>query len=865
MKRKNKIFNLRNTTFVVINILFFFFGVWAYKNENSRNFLHETKTILDFSLTNYNRGKKVNIDILQINLTDSCYAIIKENRAKAISLGHLKSEYKTEVSAKIVWQNDTIKTKIRLKGDYPDHWSGKKWSFRFNVKGNKSFEGMDKFSIQDPKTRKNINEWYYLKQLEHQGLIALRYRFVRVILNGIDKGIFAIEENFGKELLENNKKREAPILKFDESEWIAQILSRSNQKFSQEDFFIRSKINVFRTKKTLKDSIQFSYYQKGKHLLNGLRNGTLRLEDVVDIESAATLYAIGDLTGSYHGLRWHNQRFYFNPVINKLEMIGFDSGSGVPIDDIYYNLWKYNKMTSEQGVSRWKSILFRNELFVKHYMQKLEEISNQEYLNSFNLAINDKLQGNLNIFYSENAFYDFDLNVYKNNAKIIREKIKIYKINDSIIKNHIHQTTFHFNNGGNKKSSIQVINNSLKEIELIGLFSKDERLIFNLSNKIIKNRETNEIGTIASIPVLLTKETVDSLIKRTKIKDGRLIYKDSYINYRIVGSKKTHKGNLEVQLYKSKESNETIISDRFKISGDTLELLHKFNEFNQNLIIPAQYTFVVKKGTTINLINDAQLISFGQIISKGEQGEEVVITSSDSSGSILVLRSKNTSFLKWTNFSNLSSSSPHSTYTYSGGVNFYESNVKMNNVSILNSKSEDGLNIVRSTFNLSYLKFVNIKSDALDSDFCKGKIENSTFSNIGNDALDFSGSDVEIKNINITSVGDKAISAGEKSKIQGSNITILGSELGLVSKDNSILKLNNVNISQVKVALLAFQKKREYSPSYLYVDNVKIKSYIELYLIEKKSILLFNNTKITPNYSNVSNKLYGNQYGKSSK
>lgn len=865
MKKKNKIFNFKNAIFAFVNALFFFLGIWAYKNEKSRDFLHDSKTIFDFSLTNYNRGNKVNIDTLRINLSDSCYNIIKENRNNAVDWGHLKAEYKTEVPAKIVWKKDTLKTKMRLKGDYPDHWSGEKWSFRFNIKGNSSFNGMDKFSIQNPKTRKNLNEWYYLKQLESQGLIALRYQFVHVVINDVDKGVFAIEESFGKELLENNNKREAPILKFDESEWIAQILSKENQKFSQEDFFLRSKINVFKTKKTLKDSLQFSYYQKGKYLLNGLRNGTVSLEDAIDIKSAATLYAIGDLTGSYHGLRWHNQRFYFNPVLNKLEMIGFDSGSGVPIEDIYYNLWKYDMMTYEQGVSRWKSILFGNELFVEYYMQKLEEISDEEYLNSFNSKLNDELQDNLNIFYSEDAFYKFDLVVYKNNAKVIREKIKLYKENDSLINNHIHQTNFYFNKDENGKCFVKIINNSLKEVELIGLFSKEDQLIYNLSNDIVKGRETNEIGIIKNVPLLLTNNQIDSLFEKTKIRNGSLVYKDSYIKYRIIGSEKMYEGNLEVQDYVPGKSNELNIFDFCSVRGDTLELLNKINIIDQDLVIPSDYTLLLNKGTTIDLIHGAQLISFGQIISNGEKDKKVLVTSTDSSGNVLVMMVEKTSFLEWTDFSNLSSSRSSSAYSCSGGVNFYESNVNMINVRILNSKSEDGLNIIRSTFNLTGLIFENIKSDAFDSDFCKGKIDNSIFVKIGNDALDFSGSYVEINNITINDVGDKAISAGEKSKIYGSFVKVVRAELGLVSKDNSLLWLNHVDISNVSVALLAFQKKREYGPSYLYVNNSKIESYIELFLLENKSSLSYNKTKLVPNSSSVVDKLYGNQYGKSSK
>ena len=48
-----------------------------------------------------------------------------------------------------------------------------------------------------------------------------------------------------------------------------------------------------------------------------------------------------------------------------------------------------------------------------------------------------------------------------------------------------------------------------------------------------------------------------------------------------------------------------------------------------------------------------------------------------------------------------------------------------------------------------------------------GVVINSTFTDIGNDAMDFSGSISELSEISIDGVGDKAISAGEMSKISG--------------------------------------------------------------------------------------------------
>ena len=43
-----------------------------------------------------------------------------------------------------------------------------------------------------------------------------------------------------------------------------------------------------------------------------------------DTDKMAKYFAIVDLMQAHHSTAWHNMRFYFNPVLNKLEPVGFD-------------------------------------------------------------------------------------------------------------------------------------------------------------------------------------------------------------------------------------------------------------------------------------------------------------------------------------------------------------------------------------------------------------------------------------------------------------------------------------------------------------------------------------------------------------
>ena len=58
---------------------------------------------------------------------------------------------------------------------------------------------MTTFSIQHPKTRGYINEWYFHKLMSEVGVIALKYDFAMVSINESDYQLYALEEKFDKE------------------------------------------------------------------------------------------------------------------------------------------------------------------------------------------------------------------------------------------------------------------------------------------------------------------------------------------------------------------------------------------------------------------------------------------------------------------------------------------------------------------------------------------------------------------------------------------------------------------------------------------------------------------------------------------
>jgi len=135
----------------------------------------------------------------------------------------------------------------------------------------------------------------------------------------------------------------------------------------------------------------------------------------------------------------------------------------------------------------------------------------------------------------------------------------------------------------------------------------------------------------------------------------------------------------------------------------------------------------------------------------------------------------------------------------------------------------------------------NIYSDAFDSDFSNGKVINSSFINCGNDGIDVSGGSITINNIKIDNAGDKGVSVGENSTLKGENINITNTEIGIASKDLSYINIENVSIKDSKIGFTAFQKKPEYGPGEIIVNNLTLENIGESFLIENKSKMIVDN------------------------
>jgi len=152
--------------------------------------------------------------------------------------------------------------------------------------------------------------------------------------------------------------------------------------------------------------------------------------------------------------------------------------------------------------------------------------------------------------------------------------------------------------------------------------------------------------------------------------------------------------------------------------------------------------------------------------------------------------------------------------------------VKFDDVNIKSQSAacEDSVNIIRSTGFIDSININDSSSDALDIDFSELHINEAFITNAGNDCVDISAGKVTINDLLGQGCNDKALSVGEKSQTTLNLLKVKESNIGVASKDSSVVKINHSALQDVNLCAIANKKKQEFDGSLLVFENLICKS-----------------------------------------
>ena len=847
---KNKRLKFKKNNFIIIvsshfKKLIFFFGIIAFfftvltlsyyfksgfsKNYSPKEFiLAVNDKVIDkymgFNIRNISEYSKIfylnlisgiapsEIEKIYLEMSqETILGIEAQRKIKSKNGGELPDENKIFLPAKIKLNNQVYDIKLRTKGVRKLHWGEKNsTSYKIDMIGDDRLWGMEEFSLQKPITRNYTYEYLFHKLLGHVQLININYFFVNLYLNNQDLGVFAVEESFSKELVERNKKRNGPIFSL---------------KDELSEYFPNVKFELYSENYWISQNKELT--QNAFSILNSLKSKNFEINNHFDIDKWAKYFAIMDLTAAYHGSLLKSVKLFYNPSTALFEPIGYDlhKGAGIYGDFLLIDFLKEETSLNINACSficqhrDWYLKFLKdangeiNYFFVKKYLDYLIQYSSDQFIENFISTVNNELPNYNNAIYKDNSktdrvrwkglgFFVYDKDYLFKRAKFIRDRINSSKLD--FIEISLSKGNFIYEDFESLKFPVIA-----KTFDCNTLL--DENFFF-----LYGNRSTSLKTSCKKLEI----STFNNLSKKFELNENIKINPSDYIFKKI--NFKNLNENESINKISSKEYN--AIKD-VTIDVDTIILMDERFNFEKNI--------------SINIKNNSTLYIEGTVNFTNDQNNLTKIYSDDMTGSIIFIN--NDYNFKNLSFENLSKPNFPSHILY-GGVNFINSNVKLDNVYLKNSKNEDGINIINSKSELKNIFFENVFADALDIDFGELDFFNLNCLNVRNDCLDVSGAKVDGKNITTMNIYDKGISVGEKSTVKIKNLKMTNNNIALAVKDGSEAMIDNLDLINNKLDIVLFNKKKEYLKPSLKIN--KMKDLEKKKVLQSKDTILIINDKV---------------------
>ena len=798
--------------------------------KNSPSFLKKIPKYLEANQNSF--------DEISLNYNFKNYKTILTDRLHSIE-SNVGIASRNNINGYLIYESQKYKIQSELKGKLIDHFrSPQRFSIKVNMKNDNYFFGMKEFAIQKPESRASLYEQMFLIISKNLGFIVPKHLFLKVFFNDKNWGIMNIEENLSKETLELQQFSGELLFQF----------GNEKNKFMEKAYFSNSPIDSivnfetypikFLNKKSLsKDMFFINMLNKQKFTQN--------IYNLFDHEKMCTLALLSIIWGSSHVLELNNTQYTYHKYFRKIYPIPQDVAASPRKINEKSDIAKITRLYQHScsKISDKSSLINKIKIAIQNSTKEIKLLEQT-------FPMNRKLR--FDILYENINF----LNKYKGNfIGLIDDRFPIEKItyNKKVLKkidivkiNLINQKNKYYLNIGNQlKSNIFIKSITLSGQKQNKIFNKTIELNknirgihFNKYEDYLKNKNRASLSVPIEFSMIDTK--INNIFFDTIIDDIDFKF-HTFKKFSIINVDTNHPKERDFEFFES--SNKDIY-------------IWKKGNWTVDKPLHLKKDLIIRENTNINFINGSYIYVQGAIKILGKLQKKVRLFSTDETWKGFFINSKDlqkTSIIRNTNFSNLNSFVDHK-FKMNGGINFFNSNIIINNVSIDEVYAEDAINFIQSTFKISDLNIQNTNSDALDSDFSNGIIENSYFKNIIGDAVDTSGSNVVVKNSKFVNVSDKAISAGEKSNVKLSNLSFDRCLICVVSKDDSLVDLDNFKVSSYSLYFGASYKKKNFykNGGYLNFKNLSKDNLKEIRLVKD------NHSKITLENEEIASEINSN-------
>jgi len=536
---------------------------------------------------------------LNIEVDPADYETLEKVVETARARGVIMPESNEYVPARFGFEEENFKGKMRIKGKLTDHVKDDKWSFRILGRKGGAFNGMQRFSLQHPGTRNYLYEWLYHRVMNREGVIALRYGFVDVDLNGEPLGIYAYEEHFGQELLANNERVPGPIFRFDPGlYWIRRLNEMSGLRFREAYADHHAALlDSYDSGDVFKSERRTAAFREALLRMNALRAGKVAASDVFDTDKIALRHAVIDLIGGHHSMDWSDVKFYYDPVAKIIEPVAYESFSVRPLKQLAGSFKYRGRAKSRMELH---DIFFNDEQLFREYIAHLERVSSKAYLDTLFADLQSEMDSVSAILFKEFPYKPLNKDLYYKNAEVIRSSLDFPKGIHAFVAAD-----------GKGKIKLQLVPVSDLPVEVHKILLQGKEVLL-LDKTIVPARQQGFLG----VPILVNVDIADSLLSE---------YKHIEVLWSVLGASTKKKTGVVPLNYPNEEEISSLgslpkVTDwaefpMLEIDTATKEIFLKTgeHELNADLFIPAGYEFIAREKATLNVMDGVSIVVEGML------------------------------------------------------------------------------------------------------------------------------------------------------------------------------------------------------------------------------------------------------------
>ncbi|HED65681.1 MAG TPA: hypothetical protein ENJ09_09020 [Planctomycetes bacterium] len=807
------------------------------------------------------------LECLSIELSPRARERLAAARERALATGLIVQRDDDWVDARVGFGGRELDGKLRLKGDWLDHVETDQWSLRIELP-EPAVLGMRVFSIQAPQTVGYLWEWVGHRLARELDVLAPRSTFVRVTIDGEDRGVYFLQEHFAKELLESQGRREAAICRFDEStHWdlllqndlslpgpppirsglvvdTAEVRPFGGRKLAASETLVRGLADATEEMRALR-ALAVEARESAERLrrLEALALVEERdLESSLDIERLARFHALASLLQVEHGLFWHNLRFAFDPVSDRLEPVAFDLMAQMPSEPDPVPLRGHGFVTRFRSSRAYYDGVFRvlGTITERGWLEgRLEELAGEfaRFAESMPPGAEEAVSKRL---FTERDYLE-------------RVAFPAHGANFA--------ATISFEDGGAGTIEVRAWATTRAPIVVEGFRFENATVVPAASVVADAQPEPRREGAGVVLPgdgrsvrFLLGADT--RLVGLSSVRDliaslgdptdavGRGLALEALSGpIARLGRSPEARGPVEATALWLRPLEPSWSADGARPDAPTrVEALerHPFlaldpitQEFVAapgthavagDLVLPEGAGLRIGAGTRLEFEPGALLLATGPLTFEGTSEDPVVLAPRDEGagwGGVVVLGARGPS--RWSGVEVRGTRGiRRGGFAPSGGVTFEDCAVSIADSLFDGSGAGDALNVIRARVHLEGTRFRGAASDSFDGDFVSGDALRCVFEDGGGDGVDLSGSRFEVRDSRFARLADKALSAGEGTWLEVRGGLVTGVGIGVAAKDGSTVRVSSLGLEEIgEFALAAYTKKLAFGPAELRAERLR--------------------------------------------